>query len=400
MLTGTNSSFTRLLNRRVVIETIRRHQPTSRAEIAQRTKLTHAGVSNIVESLAEEGFVVARGRRSHRRGQPAVEYALNPEAAFAIGINLDRDQLVGVRLDLNGRAQKRITWKVDYPAPDEAMALFTDATDQLSDLPRTLHDRILGVGLALPTGKWIDPPDFLGWDHPAVKQDLSERLNQPIYVENDATAATIWERLYGAGQAHDDFFYIYFGCSIGAGIVSGGQPLYGTDGHAGEFGFTPIFPNAEALERGSTEPLMKHVSLSAFERHMAQASGADDASAPEPRQSAGPSAWLDHAARLLTAPLLGVDHLLDPEVMFLGGRLPQPLRADLANRLQAALATRRVPSKSKPLRVLPSQAGEDAAALGAATLLMYEALAPSPDLVRKHALAKGGQKDAHEAVRT
>lgn len=383
LLTGTNVQFTRRLNRRVVIEAIRRNGSASRADIAQQTGLTHQAVSNIVAGLVREGFLVEQGRREVDRGQPPVLYAVDPNAAHAIGINLDRDRLVGVRIDLDGAVTRRIEKATDYPDPQRAMELIARTARTLAEAAPRKRERILGVGLALPTGKWIDPADFPGWRSPEVRDELQQKLGLPLYVENDATVSAIWERLYGRGREFENFFYIHFGRALGGGVISDGEPLYGAHGNAGEFGFTPVYPDAAAFRAGRSEPLQQHVSLATLERDLG--SPVDERTDPTRPEVAG---WLERAARLLRDPILAIDNLFDPDAIFLGGRLPAAIREALVHRLEPDVLRLRVPGKTYPVHLLPGEAAEDAAALGAATLLMYEALAPAPDLVRKRVAAQ------------
>lgn len=379
ILTGTNVRFTRTLNRRVVIEAVRRHSPISRADLAHHTGLTHQAVSNIVGALLEEGYLRRLGRRHVERGQPPVEFALNPDAAHAIGINLDRDRLVGIRVDLEGRVVNRIETEVDHPGPEQSVDVITRAGRELaSDVPSS-RVSILGIGLAVPTGKWADPASFPGWHSTVVRNWLERRLGHRVYVENDATAAAIWEHLYGRGREFADFFYIHFGYALGGGVISNGTPLYGAHGNAGEFGFTPVFEDVDAFSHGRSDALQHHVSLSALERWLDDHPEADPVSLTSPAIDS----WLTRAARLLVEPILNVDNLFDPSAILLGGRLPFELRAELVRRVEPNVLRRRIPGKDYPVQLLPGAAADDAAALGAATLLLYERLSPSPQLVRK-----------------
>ena len=379
ILTGTNVRFTRTLNRRVVIEAVRRHSPASRADLAHHTGLTHQAVSNIVASLLKDGYLRRLGRRPVERGQPPVEFALNPDAAHAIGINLDRDRLIGLRIDLEGRVVQRIEAEVDHPDPERAVDVITLAGRKLADDVSSRRVPVFGVGLAVPTGKWVDPASFPGWHSSVIRTRLERRLNHRVYVENDATAAAIWEHLYGRGREFADFFYIHFGHALGGGVISNGTPLYGAYGNAGEFGFTPVFADVDAFRAGRSDPLQHHVSLLALERWLDDHPEGDEASPTSPAMDA----WLTHAARLLVEPILNVDNLFDPSAILLGGRLPFELRADLVRRIEPEVLRRRIPGKDYPVHLLPGEAADDAAALGAATLLLYESLAPSPQLVRK-----------------
>lgn len=61
-------------------------------------------------------------------------------------------------------------------------------------------------------------------------------LNVPIYITNDANAATIGEMVYGGAKGMKDFIMITLGTGVGSGFVSNGEMIYGHNGFAGEFG--------------------------------------------------------------------------------------------------------------------------------------------------------------------
>ena len=71
-------------------------------------------------------------------------------------------------------------------------------------------------------------------------------LNVPIYITNDANAATIGEMVYGGARGMKDFIMITLGTGVGSGFVANGEMIYGHDGFAGEFGHVIV-------ERGGRE---------------------------------------------------------------------------------------------------------------------------------------------------
>nr|WP_238431667.1 ROK family transcriptional regulator [Streptomyces cavernae] len=74
----------------------------SRTELAERTGLTPQAVSKITARLRTEGFVAEAGRRASTGGKPRTVLRLEPGAAYAVGVHLDRDELHVVLADLTG----------------------------------------------------------------------------------------------------------------------------------------------------------------------------------------------------------------------------------------------------------------------------------------------------------
>src|SRR3546814_16442338 len=68
-------------------------EETTRSELARVTGLTPPTIANITKRLEDLGLVKPAGRLQGRRGQPAMRIVLDPEGAFSIGLNIDRDHI-------------------------------------------------------------------------------------------------------------------------------------------------------------------------------------------------------------------------------------------------------------------------------------------------------------------
>jgi fructokinase len=74
-----------------------------------------------------------------------------------------------------------------------------------------------------------------------LKRDLAERLNQPVFMANDADCFTLSEAVDGAGKGYCTVFGVIVGTGCGGGVVVNGQLLNGPNAIAGEWG-TILFP--------------------------------------------------------------------------------------------------------------------------------------------------------------
>lgn len=106
-------------------------------------------------------------------------------------------------------------------------------------------ENIKGIGVGAPNGNYftgcIEFAPNLPWKGVIpLAQMLSDKLNIPVALTNDANAAAIGEMTYGAARGMKDFIVITLGTGVGSGIVVNGQLVYGHDGFAGELGHTTI----------------------------------------------------------------------------------------------------------------------------------------------------------------
>ena len=123
-LSGTNLERAGDYNQRVVLQVIRRHPDITRSEIAAMTNLTSPTIANITGRLFDADLIVDAGRRTGARGQPAVRLRINPDGAFAIGLNIDRDHVTlgGDDGRHGARADPEIDRAGPCPRPGSAVA--------------------------------------------------------------------------------------------------------------------------------------------------------------------------------------------------------------------------------------------------------------------------------------
>jgi predicted NBD/HSP70 family sugar kinase len=374
-LKGTNQEFGRPYNRRIVLETIRQHGPIERAGIAQRVGLTVQTVANIIRELEELGLVTGARTLRKSRGSPPTSLTLNPQGAYAIGVNVTPRGIEAALVDLAGSivAAKRID--LSPPAPEESFRVIGKLVDGFR--AKTSGRMVLGIGLAMPGPFDVESMSFVGpttlesWRGVAVAQRLSERTGFAAFVETDMVAAALGESLHGAGRNVRAFYYLYFGVGLGGSMVKDGVPLRGFYGNAGEIGHVPLVPNGQPCSCGNTGCLERYVSLEAYQRR-----------APV----IGHAAWIAEAAPLLRNAIVTIENLFDPETVVVGGIMDDALLSELAAAIEplpTSVADRK--DRSAP-RIMRSASGQDAVLRGAASLAFSGVL--SPRLGRAESLEK------------
>lgn len=239
-------------------------------------------------------------------------------------------------------------------------------------------ENFLGIGLGAPNGNFytgnIEHAPNLRWRGivPMGKL-LSERLDLPAKLTNDANAASMGELMYGGARGMKDFFVVTLGTGLGSGLVSHGQVVYGKTGFAGELGHIIVQKNGRQCgcgRRGCLETYASAtgLSISAKEKmgkemsssEVAQAAVAGDKRAIEIFEETG---------MILGEALANAAVLFSPEAIFLYGGVARagdliflPTRKhfekNLLNIFQGSIS------------ILPSGLSEsDAAILGAAALV-------------------------------
>jgi predicted NBD/HSP70 family sugar kinase len=396
MQTGSNLEKAKIYNERLVLDLIRMHGSLSRSELARITALTPPTVSNIINSLSRQGLVFETGRAKGPRGSPSTLFSLNPAGALSIGINLDRDHAGGVLLDLAGQVVAESEREIDLADQLGAREAVRRLLDDLTGDPRFLLDRLLGVGIGLPTagGLYLQLTEELKEDAAEVLQDSetgAERVSVPIYIENNANAAGLGEYWYGDASSYSSFFYLLFGLGLGGGVVLQGNVYRGAGDFAGELGRVPIINTGAGDGSGAAQLVLEDVaSLKALYEalQLPESLGLQERSraAGELATSKDPRflSWLELASTHLARALIHVECLLDPEAFVFGGRLPTSVLEPLAAGVRERMAElRRLTRKPSAAQVVEGRAGSRAGSLGVGVLPLYETIAPKHDLLQK-----------------
>ncbi|MFI6723651.1 ROK family protein [Streptomyces atratus] len=245
---GANLPTLRSHNAALVLDLLRvaGERGISRLELAERTGLTPQAVSKITARLRAEGLATDAGHRASTGGKPRTVLRLVPDAGYAVGMHLDRDELTVVLVDLAGAVAAGRTAPLDFGAPaDEvvamaayAVAAVRDGGAQPVDLP------VLGVGVAVPGpldhrgGVLHRVTGFPQWDGYPLRDALAARTGLPVVVDKDTNAAALGLALHAAGAG--DFAYLHLGTGLGAGLVLGGGLHRGARTGAGEFGHQTV----------------------------------------------------------------------------------------------------------------------------------------------------------------
>ncbi|TWB63968.1 ROK family transcriptional regulator [Nitrospirillum viridazoti] len=387
-LSGTNLERASDHNQRVTLQAIRVSGQITRAELVELTGLTLPAIANITKRLLAEGLIVEAGRQHGGRGQPAILLEMNPDGCFSIGVTIDRDHITLVVLDLLGTVRARASREIDLAPPEVVAQFFRTEISAILAATRLPLSRFIGIGVAMPDdigrvslARW--PQAYAAWRDVDVARLFADVLPLPVFVENDATAAALGELQFGHGLRHRSFFYILISGGLGGGIVVDGSQFRGARGRSGEIGFLPV-----RSDRTTARTLQEAVSLSALYDRLAAAGYTVD----EPEQLcrlAGTPAeavveeWIELAADLMTDPLVATNCLVNPEAIFLGGRLPAPLVDKLAAALNHRLSELRDIPQVAP--VLRAAMAADAPAVGAGMLPFTDRLLPSRAALMKTA---------------
>jgi glucokinase len=287
------------------------------------------------------------------------------EGEFALGIDVGGTNIKAVTMDGSGKELAREALPTPSTDRDRLIEVVREVVRRLDGA----HARWIGLcspGLAARDGRsivWMQ-----GRMEAVQGLDWTRELPspQPVWVLNDAHAATVGEAWLGAARRHRHVVLLTLGTGIGGGVLVDGRLLQGAIGRAGHIGhmsLDPFGPPDICRAPGSLEDA---VSDHTIERRSGGRFASTEAlvHAVESGDTHAASVWA-RAVRSLAAGLASLINVLDPEIVVLGGGIAlagatlfDPLRREMND------------VEWRPLRdavpIVPAELGDHAGAIGAA----------------------------------
>lgn len=374
---GTNQSGMRARNERLVLSLVRRHQALAKSEIARMTGLSAQTVSVIMRLLEKDGLLLRGEPVRGKVGQPSVPMRLNPDGAFFFGLKVGRRSTELVLTDFVGNVRQRERRTYDYPTPKATLEFSIQSLGKMmSSMSPEAKGRIAGLGIAMPFYLWdwaqtlqVPQEEMDPWRVSDLKADLARRLDMPVFLQNDATAACGAELVFGPADGPRDFLYFYIGFFIGGGVVLNGA-IFSGRGNSGAIGPLPVPDGA-----GGVRPLIDVASLYVLERAITTA-GVTSHSIWETTQrwdvpKIQLENWLKRTASGIAYAIVSSCSLIDFECVKIDGWMPQDIKARLVEMVEDKLSELNLTGLEHPV-VLAGTVGPDARSLGAASLPLSE----------------------------
>ncbi len=243
-----NSKFLKAYNEAGILDLIRKKQSVSRADLSKDTGLSPTAIGVIVSSLLDKGYIHETGTGESKGGRKPVMLELKPDSYYSVGLDIDVDSIQFVLTDITGRLVQEGSVPLNVNTAEGAVAASESCVTGIMERYSISRERMLGIGISVPgmvdsiSHRVVLAPN-LGWEEEDPAGMLRERLQLPVFMENEAMSSAICENWIGACQKASNFVCVNIKSGIGAGIFTGGMPYRGTGGSAGEVGHIVVDEN-------------------------------------------------------------------------------------------------------------------------------------------------------------
>ena len=381
---GISQEELRRVNVSALLSWVHAHGPTSRAVLTTELGLNRSTIGDLTSQLESMGLVSEDLPVSARRtGRPSLVVTACPEVSVvAIAVDVDRITVAliglgGVELERRARVHQRGEHDVTH---------VVETVAQLVREVRTHPDgaRCFGVGVSIPgavrrSDGLVRFAPNLGWTNEPFADLLSEALDLPVVVGNDADLGVLAEHLRGAAVGVSDVGYVTGGVGIGGGFLVGGVPLGGSQGYAGEVGHLLVESAGSKCRCGARGCWETKVG----ENHLLTGAGRLPGGGPTAvaeviaAADAGDqraAASLDEVAGWTGVGLRAVVNVFNPEMIVLGGVLAHAWGAR-PRLVEDALSRGGLVCRLDRVTLCAGALGDDSPLLGAAELAFAPLLA-------------------------
>ncbi|WP_240511814.1 ROK family transcriptional regulator [Paludifilum halophilum] len=389
------------LNKSLILNVIRTDGPISRAEIAKKTRLTPPTVTNLVNDLLESRLVQESDLGVSTGGRKPIMLKINSEAFQVIGIDVGVSHIKVIVATLDAAIIDSLYIKVIQPLDKESLIkLLNESIRRIMEKAALRKERVIGIGVGMhglvnpDRGVGIFAPNFNLHDIP-IRESLESEWDLPVEVENDVRAMALGESWFGHGQGLEDFICLNVGMGVGAGIILNQELFRGTSYTAGELGHTTIDvegPTCACGNDGCLQALTAGPAIAARAQRglrMGRKSRISEFVQGDWSQMTGETVYQaacqgDEFAREIladTGRYLGIGianfiNTLNPQKVIIGGGVSKS--GDfIMETLKETVETRALNISAKAIAIQTAKLGDDATAIGAATLVLKKLFLPN-----------------------
>jgi fructokinase len=246
--------------------------------------------------------------------------------------------LGGTKIEIAGLNTKdnKIIYRKRIYSPQNNYFNTLDAIKNLIDIAENELGFDCPVGIGIPgsvsnkTGK-VRNANSVWLNNKFIVDDLCQKLNKKIKIENDANCFAISEAMDGAGSQYSNVFGVILGTGVGSGIVLNKKVMKGSNGISGEWGHNPLpwkgkletnqrlcwCGKLDCIEKYISGPSVENEHKEIFNDELSMQQIAEKYTGEDKKCKVTIDLLINRIARCLAS----VINIIDPEAIILGGGL-------------------------------------------------------------------------------
>jgi glucokinase len=322
---------------------------------------------------------------------PTLSQREREKSDLVCAVDLGGTNLRAANIDQDGRIYERVrTATPETDNAEEIVSAIVAAVRECETAGLNRGAQTQAISVVVPgsvqvgTGVVVNAPNIPSLPGFRLASALSEEIDRPVLLENDANAAALGEMWRGAARNCRTIICLTLGTGVGGAIVLDGQLWRGADGTAGELGHTSVEPfggvkckcgnvgclevyaSGTAIVRTAREASAEHPSSSLNSIPLAEWTSERIAGAAIERDPLA----LDVFRRMgvyLGVAMANAINIFNPEMIVIGGGVAAAWDLFVQHAREEVMR-RAFPVPAARCQIVRAECGDDAGLLGAARL--------------------------------
>jgi predicted NBD/HSP70 family sugar kinase len=235
------------------------------ADLSERISKSIPFTMKILAELIKEGYIQESGYAPSSGGRRPIMYTIRQDTIYILSVAMDQMVTRISVMDMHNNHLIGIE-KFELPLQNnpDALSILAEKMEFVINKSGVDRKKIIGAGIGMPG--FIDVKKginytFLESGDKTITQYLSEKLDMPVYIDNDSSLIALAEFRFGAARHQKNVMVLNIGWGIGLGMILNGQLFRGHNGFAGEFSHMSLFNNNKLCVCGKTGCLETEASL-------------------------------------------------------------------------------------------------------------------------------------------
>lgn len=256
-------------NKQRIYQYIRDYTAASKQDLVLGLGLSLPTVTKNINDLEEQGLIFAAERVRNTGGRDAVAYSPLDNARVAIGLDISKNHIHCVVVNLEGKVIYKSRIRVPFQRSQEYFKHLGDMVVQIVETQRLRQEDILGVGVGLPGLFSEDGEEMIFGEVIPVKgltrKEITEFIPYDAKIFHDAFAAGYAE-IWNTSNIPNAFYFSLCN-SIGGSVLFDAKIYPGDNNKSGEVGHIKIVPNGLPCYCGQKGCLENYCNALALANH-------------------------------------------------------------------------------------------------------------------------------------
>ncbi|OGK10650.1 MAG: hypothetical protein A2W80_01810 [Candidatus Riflebacteria bacterium GWC2_50_8] len=312
--------------------------------------------------------------------------------SYYCGIDLGGTKIYSVLCDDSGAIVARKKVKTQASAGfDQVFANIVTCYEELLKKAALDSATIAKIGLAVPSAVNVDTGILLdacnlGWKNIPLARLLAERLNKPVFMDNDVNMGVFGEYSFGEASQFRNVYGIFAGTGVGGGHICNGSINRGKNFTAGEVGHMVVKidgPECNCGNNGCLEAIAGKAGIIKYIKKQEEKHGLKtmlSEISPDWLTMVGSAALkecylkndelvvkaIKRSAEALGIAGASIINLIGVEALIFGGGIIEEMGDIMLPAIKKNVKKYSIAGGAEGVKIIISQLGDDAVALGAA----------------------------------